>query len=237
MTKLELIYLAGGFAAGVVVGTVTTWTVIRNKKKKNVAEEIAVGRQEDVDRVREGRYEIIAAAREKLSESAGERKLMSQYFDMTSQYGGEAPRDLESYLAEREHPEDDSEDTATEEDRDIYEGWPGRDDEEGPPYPISEDDFSSNRHDYEKLFLRYYLGDKALCDDESEELVADPDGYIGVKIDMIPPGRLLWFRVPDASCDVEITVYSGSYHEEVLGMTNKEWATHGGLEGYLAETE
>lgn len=236
MTKIELLRFAGAFTVGVVAGATVTWVVMRHFKKKKAdveASEELKSTATDVDR--SGRDEIIAAARAKMSENAGERKVLSQYLTSASQYSYDKPdlNRIEEYLAERESPsEDDSEEEGGDWDENPYH----YDDsfKNSEPFMISEDDFG----DGDPLFMRYYIGDKALCESENEEIVASPEDYISnTQLNLMPPGRLVWFRAPKMGCDIEVDIVSGSYHEDVLGMTDKEWSENGGLEGYLSEIE
>lgn len=244
---IKLAKIAGVFASGAIFGGGIGFLIATKKYEKklrspsvffkSVNDQMAKDIQSGVEEGsrREGVDKIIAEARKKLN--ATDEEKYSSLTDRYSTVSGMQKPSLEDFLAcdankkeeimtrmaEREHPEDDSYVVETENGVSYI-----QDDEEGDPYFITSDVFIDTKPHYDKVSLRYYKGDMTLCEDDTEEILADKENFIGnFEINTVAPGELVHLRAPDLGADFEIEVFEGSYHEIVLGMTDEEWNSEG----------
>ena len=95
------------------------------------------------------------------------------------------------------------------------------------PYPISEEEFSTECLEYDKLSLKYYTDDSTLCDDQ-EVPVDDPlqlvgeetAGYLAAFLNLQQHEDLdhtIYVRNEGTTADYEITIIENGYAAEVLG--------------------
>ena len=95
------------------------------------------------------------------------------------------------------------------------------------PYPISEEEFSTECLGYDKLSLKYYTDDTTLCDDQ-EVPVDDAIQLIGEETaDYLTAflnypqhedlDHTIYVRAEGTTSDFEITIVENSYAAEVLG--------------------
>ena len=95
------------------------------------------------------------------------------------------------------------------------------------PYPISEEEFSTECLGYDKLSLKYYTDDTTLCDDQ-EVPVDDAIQLIGEETaDYLTAflnypqhedlDHIIYVRAEGTTSDFEITIVENSYAAEVLG--------------------
>lgn len=95
------------------------------------------------------------------------------------------------------------------------------------PYPISEEEFSTECLEYDKLSLKYYTDDNTLCDDQ-EVPVDDVIQLIGEEtVDYLAEflnhpqhedfDHIIYVRAEGTTSDFEITIVENSYAAEVLG--------------------
>ena len=94
------------------------------------------------------------------------------------------------------------------------------------PYPISEEEYSTERLDLDKLSLTYYLADNTLCDDqevpvddilqlvgqEMEDYFASASVRTKTKYD-----KTTFARNESLGADFEISINPGSYAKNVVG--------------------
>ena len=95
------------------------------------------------------------------------------------------------------------------------------------PYPISEEEFSTECLEYDKLSLKYYTDDSTLCDDQ-EVPIDDPLQVVGEETADYLSAFLnhpqhedldytIYVRNEGTTADYEITIVENSYAAEVLG--------------------
>ena len=97
------------------------------------------------------------------------------------------------------------------------------------PYPISEEEFSTECLEYDKLSLKYYTDDSTLCDDQ-EVPVDDAIQLIGEEtVDYLATflnrprhedfdfDHTIYVRSEGTTADYEITIVENGYAQEVLG--------------------
>ena len=95
------------------------------------------------------------------------------------------------------------------------------------PYPISEEEFSTECLEYDKLSLKYYTDDSTLCDDQ-EVPVDDPLQLVGEETaDYLAAflnhpqhedlDHTIYVRNEGTTADYEITIVENEYAAEVLG--------------------
>lgn len=95
------------------------------------------------------------------------------------------------------------------------------------PYPISEEEFSTECLEYDKLSLKYYTDDSTLCDDQ-EVPVDDPLQLVGeetadyLAVFLNHPqhedlDHTIYVRAEGTTSDFEITIIENGYAQEVLG--------------------
>ena len=95
------------------------------------------------------------------------------------------------------------------------------------PYPISEEEFSTECLEYDKLSLKYYTDDSTLCDDQ-EVPVDDAIQLIGEEtVDYLTMflnrprhedfDHIIYVRAEGTTSDFEITIVENGYAAEVLG--------------------
>ena len=95
------------------------------------------------------------------------------------------------------------------------------------PYPISEEEFSTECLEYDKLSLKYYTDDSTMCDDQ-EVPVDDPLQLVGEETaDYLAAflnhpqhedlDHTIYVRNEGTTADYEITIIENGYAAEVLG--------------------
>ena len=129
--------------------------------------------------------------------------------------------EFEQMLAEREHPEDDSDPEvmasrrreAREMSKKVIE--------------ITDDDFFNQKRDYDKETLLFYKKDRVLCF-ENEEVILDKEEILGpdavawlntfseTRVNS-EKGKSLYLRSNYLHTDYEIIIYAGSYEHFVNG--------------------
>lgn len=99
------------------------------------------------------------------------------------------------------------------------------------PYPISEEEFSTECLDYDKLSLRYYTDDSTLCDDQDvpvddvpqlvgEETADYLSDYLTAFVNHPQHEGLdhtIYVRNEGTTADYEITIIENGYAAEILG--------------------
>lgn len=134
------------------------------------------------------------------------------------------------YNIEEQRAEDVDPDEEPEEDEvdfpDDYE-TPPQFDTYPVPYPISEEEFSTECLEYDKLSLKYYTDDSTLCDDQ-EVPIDDPLQVVGEETaDYLTAflnnprhedlDHTIYVRNEGTTADYEITIVENGYANEVLG--------------------
>lgn len=95
------------------------------------------------------------------------------------------------------------------------------------PYPISEQEFSEECLNYDKLSLNYYTDDEVLCDDQEVpvddilQLVGEETAdYLAAWLNNPKHEELdhiIYVRAEGTTCDYEITIVENGYAQVVLG--------------------
>ena len=95
------------------------------------------------------------------------------------------------------------------------------------PYPISEEEFSTECLEYDKLSLKYYTDDSTLCDDQEvpvddvlQLMGEETADYLSAFLNRLKHedlGHTIYVRSEGTTADYEITIVENGYAQEVLG--------------------
>lgn len=94
------------------------------------------------------------------------------------------------------------------------------------PYPITEEEFFANEHEFSQLTATWYAGDLILADEE-DRTIDDVEGNLGEKnLQMFGFGskdrHMLYVRNHKRGVEYEVALSDGKYMKEVLGLDDEE---------------
>lgn len=186
------------FTGGAVVGSLTTYYLVREKFRIQADEEVEQIRQlylkKDADEMDEARKKegIVEETEEGLRDY-----YIQQLRDLGYNIGGDFADEEEDYeeVNPVEYPD------TTEQ--------------------VDESEFFNGFEDYESTSLTLYLRDK-VCTDELEDTIPDLERWVGeLNYDSLKPGELYFVNHP-MMMKVELVVLDQSYKRDVLGEDDEE---------------
>lgn len=217
MTRSSMIFAGAGlFLAGAFIGAGACYAFLNKKYDERLEEEIRLTKEnsskksEPIKKVEEEKKEepndisTKSFTAEKTDKFSNEYK---KYVEMVEPYDYTSPK-VQEEMAEMESPRDDV----------ILD----------EPYEIDEVDFCETMADYDKISLTYFVEDKTLMDDLTENIMTISDALgdkgeerlgrygFGEHSD-IPVDDVLYFRNDKIAIDYEVVINPNSYRFEVLG--------------------
>ena len=200
------------FLLGAGIGGLVTWKLLASHY-----EEIL---QDELDSIE---AELL---KKKVEEKKDRGDLVSnEYENVKKRYN------IEKRCAEDVDPDEEEEDDEVEFPDDY--SMPPQFDVYPVPYPISEEEFSTECLEYDKLSLKYYTDDSTLCDDqdvpvddvpqligeETADYLSDSDYLTAFVNHQQHEGldHIIYVRNEGITADYEITIVENGYAAEVLG--------------------
>lgn len=223
-----------GLAIGGTVGYFVADKILKEKYEEISRCEIGAAKEYYSAIRKEGDYETVAKAAEKLLPQEIQ-DVVSSYRGETNEFSAaveETQEGITIVTQENSTDDDDNEVTVVRETSNIFvDGVPLEDldlEEEAPkrlsgaPFVITEEEFHENQHDHEQLNLTYYQGDKVVAN-ETDNPVENTTVLIGDEcLERFGHGsndrNSVYVRNMEKGLDFEIVRSPGKFANEVLGL-------------------
>lgn len=195
------------FLIGAGLGSLVTWKLLENHYEGIL--------QDELDSIEAKLLKERAPSRERGELVTNEYENVKKRFNIEEQRAEDVDPD------EEEDEVDFPDDYTTPPEYDTY----------PVPYPISEEEFSTECLEYDKLSLKYYTDDSTLCDDQDvpvddvpqligEETADYLSDYLTAFVNHPQHEGLdhtIYVRAEGTTADYEITIVENGYAQEVLG--------------------